>query len=160
MLLCLNFLALALMRNGLGMAMVCMVNNTALQEHKNRSSSKILDDTDCPMKKASKTGYDVRMRYSAHFPNIQYESFHDFQGEFLWDNTQQGMLFAAIYWGSITSLPAGWLSDRYSPRHLLLFSVILNVICSFLTPVAAMYGGYIPMFIVRVFMGTGQVSSH
>lgn len=79
-----------------------------------------------------------------------------FQGQFVWSTSQQGMLFAALYWGSLTSFPAGYLADRYSAKLVLLLALVFNVVGSAMTPVAATYGGYPAMFIVRYVMGTGQ----
>ncbi len=68
------------------------------------------------------------------------------------------MIFAAIFWGGlISSVPAGWLADRYGPKNMILFSVLSNIVGSLLTPVAVTRGGHVALFVVRFIMGVGQV---
>lgn len=50
------------MRNGLSMAMVCMVNNTAIKEAHANNTSRWLNETSddsCPVLESAKVGYEV-----------------------------------------------------------------------------------------------------
>ncbi len=76
----------------------------------------------------------------------------------MWTSENQALLFASMFWGGLLStIPAGWLADRYGPKNLCLGSVMVNVIGTMITPFVAEHAGYLGLFAVRFVMGFGQV---
>lgn len=69
-------------------------------------------------------------------------------------------MFSAFFIGGlITTLPAGWLADRYDPKTLVTVSITLSTLGCFLSPITAQTGGYIGLVVLRFIMGLfGQVS--
>lgn len=85
-----------------------------------------------------------------------YEVCYFFKGDLIWTSADQGMLFAAMYWGGIVAtLPSGWFINRYGSKRTITFSLIITLICTVTTPVAALYGGVWATFFARFFMGFG-----
>jgi len=74
-------------------------------------------------------------------------------GEFEWDKSQQANLIAAYAWGAIwTSIPGGWLSDKYGGKFVFLSALLLNVVSTAMSPWAA-YRGEAWIFAARFFNG-------
>lgn len=47
------------------------------------------------------------------------------QGQFIWTPKQQSQLFASIMWGGmLTCWFAGWFSDKYGGKRVLLWSTV------------------------------------
>lgn len=58
--------------------------------------------------------------------------------EFNWSSTEQGNVLGAFYIGYIvTHLPGGYLADKYGPKRVLGYGVLMAALCSILTPVTA-----------------------
>lgn len=78
------------------------------------------------------------------------------QGDIVWTSAEQGILFSAIFWGgSLVSLPGGWLINRYGSKRIVTICLMITILCTLTTPVAALDGGLIPTFFVRFFLGFG-----
>jgi len=59
-------------------------------------------------------------------------------GPFLWDENQQGLILSSYYWGYLISqFPGGRISEIFSAKWAMLAAVLLNIIGTLLTPVAA-----------------------
>lgn len=59
-------------------------------------------------------------------------------GPFVWSRPLQGLIKSSYFWGYLVSLiPAGRMSELLSAKWVMLVSVLLNVIASVLSPVAA-----------------------
>ena len=66
-------------------------------------------------------------------------------------------MFSSIFYGSlITILPAGYLADTRSPKTLATIAVLIYIVGTALTPLIAVHGGWVPLFICRIFMGLGD----
>ncbi|XP_076437789.1 sialin-like [Babylonia areolata] len=77
-------------------------------------------------------------------------------GEFNWDETTQGLILGAFFYGYIfTQLPGGWLAERVGGKKLFGFGCLSTAVLTLVTPVAARAG--IPYFVaVRVLEGLGE----
>ncbi|XP_034473847.1 sialin-like [Drosophila innubila] len=56
-------------------------------------------------------------------------------GPFDWSEPLQGMLLGCYFWGYLVSqIPLAYLAENYSAKWVFFFSVVLNVVCTILTP--------------------------
>ncbi|EFN84324.1 Putative inorganic phosphate cotransporter [Harpegnathos saltator] len=59
-------------------------------------------------------------------------------GPFVWDESLQGLILSAYFWGYMVSLlPGGRMAELWSARWVMNGSVLLNLAASLLTPIAA-----------------------
>ncbi|KAG7198816.1 hypothetical protein KM043_001788 [Ampulex compressa] len=121
------------MRTNMSVAIVAMVNHTAITEKKdvvvNECGILIGNDS------ATSTNTD---------------------GEFAWDSTEQGYLLSSFFYGYvITQIPFGILAKRYGSKHFLGIGMLINSIFGLLVPVSA-YWGYYWLMIVRFIQGLGE----
>ncbi|XP_014663123.1 PREDICTED: sialin-like [Priapulus caudatus] len=92
----LMFMSLYMMRTNISVAIVCMVNHTALEEQglEENSSDVIL---------APECGRNITVEQQ--------------DGEFLWDKTTQSLVLSSFFWGYIvTQIPGGIMAKRLGPR--------------------------------------------
>lgn len=76
-----------------------------------------------------------------------------YAGVFDWDKGEQANLLAAQAWGGIlSSIPAGWLSDKYGGKYVFLAALVVNTISTALSPWAA-FQGQAWLFAARMFTG-------
>lgn len=81
------------------------------------------------------------------------------QGEFNWNENQQGIILAAFFYGYVTTqIPGGMLAQRFGGKRLLLFGIFWTAVLTILTPVVTHYGGFIAIVLTRVLEGIGEVS--
>ena len=81
------------------------------------------------------------------------------KGEFDWSAQEQGFLLGAFFYGFIiTLIPGGYLSERFGPKWVLFWSIFGGVLCTFLSPVTARYGGFTGFMILKIIQGLLQVS--
>uniref|UniRef100_A0AC35EVQ1 Major facilitator superfamily (MFS) profile domain-containing protein n=1 Tax=Panagrolaimus sp. PS1159 TaxID=55785 RepID=A0AC35EVQ1_9BILA len=81
---------------------------------------------------------------------------NDYGGTLIWDSKIQGYLFSSIFYGSLlTIIPGGYLADTQSPKMLTTIAGIIYITITFVTPVIAVEGGWLPLFFARVIMGAG-----
>ncbi|TKR72320.1 hypothetical protein L596_019789 [Steinernema carpocapsae] len=110
----------AILRNNLGVTIVCMVNATAI-ERKAPAKSLLLADSkteECPASTA----------------NQSLEQF-GYNGELLWDPSLQGIMFSASTFGSVvTLLPSGMLADRLAPKYMIFWPLLFMAVVSYLSP--------------------------
>uniref|UniRef100_A0A8C6L641 Sialin n=1 Tax=Nothobranchius furzeri TaxID=105023 RepID=A0A8C6L641_NOTFU len=73
-----------------------------------------------------------------------------------WNTKTQGWILGSFFYGYIlTQIPGGYLAGRFGPKWLMGFGILLTVIFTLLTPVAADLGsGY--LIAVRVMEGIGE----
>ncbi|XP_014261738.1 sialin-like [Cimex lectularius] len=77
-------------------------------------------------------------------------------GNYDWDETTQGLILSAFYYGYlITHIPGGLLAERFGGKHTMGFGILSTAIFSLLTPFVADYGA-IPMITLRFLMGLGE----
>lgn len=112
----------------MSVAIVCMVNNTALST--TNSSEK------CGNTSASSQSSD---------------------GEFVWDRTAQGYILGSFFYGyAITQIPGGWLAQRFGGKRIFGGFMLMTAIATLLTPVGAEASVYV-LIILRFIKGLGEV---
>ncbi|XP_049779397.1 sialin-like [Schistocerca cancellata] len=131
-LLVLNLVGLAISyatRVNLSMAIVDMVNNTALREI---YSSEV--DTE--------------------LENLGIADWADRKdGHFIWDRQQQGELLAAYYYGYAAGhIPGGVMADRFGGKIVFGLGIFISSILTILTPASA-WAGYYVLFANRIGQG-------
>lgn len=78
-------------------------------------------------------------------------------GEFDWDETTQGYILGAFFYGYIvTQVPGGWLASKFGGKNLFGYGVLCTSVLTLITPVAARYSVYL-LIAVRVLEGLGEV---
>merc|ERR1719167_1459455 len=128
----LGFANVYAMRVNLSVAIVAMVNNTAIA-----SNSSIIDNSTCPVSANSTEGPPP-------------------DGPFAWGAKEQGWILGAFFFGYVvTQLPGGRLAERYGGKRLYGGGILITSIFTLLTPLAATIS--LPLFvIVRVIEGFGE----
>lgn len=133
----LGFLGLANvygMRVNLNVALVAMVNHTAVQETTLPS--------DCP--------------HSSALRNSSRRSSNKQDGPFIWDPVLQGIVLGSFFYGYIlTPIPGGRLSETFGAKWLFGIGTLLTGLLSLLIPAAA-YAGEGYLIAVRVLQGIGE----
>ncbi|XP_047109615.1 uncharacterized transporter slc-17.2-like [Schistocerca piceifrons] len=134
-------------RVNISVAIVDMVNETALEERALRSSDAFhfgaavssRDDPDvCPGKLVLKNQAGGR------------------NGEFAWDKQKQGEILAAFYYGYAAGhIPGGLLADRFGGRIVFGIGIFLSSLLTVLTPISAWTDAYL-LFANRVGQGFTQ----
>jgi MFS family permease len=77
-----------------------------------------------------------------------------------WSSTEKGTILSAFFWGyMVMQIPAGILASRYGPSYLLAGSIFTCGVLTALTPLAAIYGGWISVEVTRILQGLLQVFS-
>ncbi|XP_063696887.1 putative inorganic phosphate cotransporter isoform X2 [Culicoides brevitarsis] len=121
------------MRTNMSVAIVAMVNHTALE-----SEAELVDD-ECP--------------------NTDYGNTTEKQqdGEFVWTATMQAYVLSSFFYGYVlTQIPFGLLAKRYGALHFLGWGMFINSAFAFLVPVAAREGGLFWLCVVRFIQGLGE----
>ncbi|CAG2193627.1 SLC17A5 [Mytilus edulis] len=125
----------------INVAIVCMVNRTAIYTFEN-STVNPNEDSNC-----------YRQKYnSSDMSTIP-------GGELNWDPEIQGYVLGGFYWGYlITQMPAGWVATRYGGKMVTGWSMFISMIFTLLTPFAARTS-FIFAIVVRIVIGmcTGAV---
>lgn len=82
---------------------------------------------------------------------------HKFSGEFVWDESTQGLILSAFFWGYVVmQLPGGLLAEKFGGKYTLECGMLTSTICTLATPVIARAGGAIGLTILRFILGLGQ----
>ncbi|XP_012262476.2 putative inorganic phosphate cotransporter [Athalia rosae] len=78
-------------------------------------------------------------------------------GEFDWDETVQGVILSAFYWGYVvTHVPGGYLSERFGGKYVLALGIFSTAIFTLLTPIVITWGGSTALVVLRILMGLGE----
>lgn len=86
-----------------------------------------------------------------------FKSFFSQAGVYNWDSETQGWILGSFFYGYIlTQIPGGYLAGRFGPKWLLGFGILVTVVFTLLTPVAAELGASY-LIAVRVMEGIGEV---
>ncbi|XP_049778460.1 sialin-like [Schistocerca cancellata] len=139
-LLCLLGLGISLaMRVNLSVAIVDMVNETAVRERDSNGSALVFFDPDaCPGELAVR-GPGGRK-----------------DGDFAWDKQKQGEILAAYYYGYVIGhFPGGMLADHFGGKIVFAVGIFVSSVLSILTPASAWAGDYV-LFANRLIQGTVQ----
>lgn len=79
--------------------------------------------------------------------------------ELPWDLEVRGRVLSAFFWGYLViQLPAGQLGQLFSVKQLFLLANVSCAVLALLTPLAASYGGWFLVCVIRVLQGLSQVS--
>ncbi|CAL2045695.1 hypothetical protein CAEBREN_14222 [Caenorhabditis brenneri] len=135
-----------LMRSNLNMAVVCMLNSTALTDGKPIISSLNTSSVDrsspsCPLLKFG----DVK--------SVEHK------GTIFWTSHDRAIIFASFYAGGLAATLASEVLNRYiGATKSVLYGGIANVVGTFLTPFVASQTnfGTLPIILLRFVMGFGQ----
>ena len=73
-----------------------------------------------------------------------------YDGTLEWSPLQQSQLFSSLFYGSLVTIGmAGWMADRYSPKRLLLFSIVSYSLMQIASPVVALHSNYYVYWAMR-----------
>ncbi|CAI5452256.1 unnamed protein product [Caenorhabditis angaria] len=132
-----------LMRSNLNMAIVCMLNSTALSEGKQVYSNNLTSPS-CPLLTFGELGNSTTKEY---------------KGTIFWTSQERAVIFTSFYVGGFFATIFSEHLNRYvGASKTVLYGGIANVIGTFLTPTVAVWTdfGTLPIIIVRFIMGFGQ----
>ncbi|XP_023161684.2 putative inorganic phosphate cotransporter isoform X1 [Drosophila hydei] len=119
------------MRTNMSVAIVAMVNHTAIQK-----GEEVLDD-ECGDRE------------------LEVDNGED--GEFVWSSSLQGYILSSFFYGYvITQIPFGILAKKYGAMRFLGWGMLINSVFAFLVPVAAREGGVYGLCAVRFIQGLGE----
>lgn len=138
-----------MLKINLGIAIVCMVNHTAVNN---------MFDLE-PVKESE----SIELFFNENSVNesqpdavtclFQESSGQKMEGEFVWSKSLQGFILASYFYGYIiTQVPGGWLSSKYGAKNVI---VVSNIIASVLTITAPYFArwNYIALSVCRFFIG-------
>lgn len=76
-------------------------------------------------------------------------------GPFTWSEPLQGMILSCYFWGYFVSqVPGGRIAEVFSAKWVMFFSVLINIVCTLLTPVMAQ-ASHIAVIAMRIGEGIG-----
>lgn len=129
----LGFANVYAMRVNLSVAVVAMVNHTAIP------SMNTNDTTDvCPLPPFSNTTVPAK------------------DGDFEWDEATQGIVLGSFFYGYVlTQVPGGRLAEMFGSKYIYGYGVLITAIFTLLTPIAA-YWSLPALVIVRILEGMGE----
>ncbi|KAK0055306.1 sialin-like isoform X2 [Biomphalaria pfeifferi] len=142
---CLGFINLYALRVNMSVAMVCMINQTALALMKEDHSANVTKVNARP------TTCDGTERSSNSSGSPLQED-----GEFAWPKEVQGLILGSFFWGYLTTqVFGGWISQRFGGKHVFGWSMFVCAVVTLLMPVAARWS-YIALIVTRIIAGTCQ----
>lgn len=123
-------------KTNISIALVCMVNHSAIELHQKSINTHPLLSSDQYCRKANKTISPVVI--PALHRNLSSSCLSSQGGPFLWSKNIQGVLLAAYFGGYIvTQIPAGYLAARFGARVLFAGAVLTSSLTTLLMPLAA-----------------------
>ncbi|XP_064480100.1 sialin-like [Ornithodoros turicata] len=136
LLFCALFLTYA-MRVNLNVAIIAMVNNTAIAQN---GTSQL--ETGCPAD------------HNATSSNRTY--IFELDGEFVWDEVTQGYVLDAFFYGyTITQLPGGWLAENVNNKLLFGIAMLLTSLLTIATAPVVRWSVY-AFYALRALEGLAQ----
>lgn len=164
-----------LMRSNINMAMVCMVNRTALAIIANGETG--MNDSD--LLTPPITSPFVESANNTEGFVLDMPSFNDtsttldgecgssksakkriddaYEGDLVISKSDQALIFTSFYAGGLAIvMPGSYLCDWFGARSLVLVGAMINVIGTFATPVVARTMGSMALAALRFVMGCGQ----
>uniref|UniRef100_A0A7E4UV14 MFS domain-containing protein n=2 Tax=Panagrellus redivivus TaxID=6233 RepID=A0A7E4UV14_PANRE len=138
-------------RSHIGVAMVCMVNATAVNmvTSLERSDANLTElgpafDETCPNRFVHEDGNGTVEMVDAR---------SDYRGTFIWMTDQQSLLFSAGFYGNFLIMWAsGYLADRFGPKEMTFLSILGVSIAAIASPMIAELS-YVGFVAVRVVFG-------
>lgn len=81
-------------------------------------------------------------------------------GEFVWSRQFQGYVLSSYFYGYlVTQILGGFLSGKYGAKYVLGTGMIIMVVMTLLTPVAARISAYL-LIVLRIALGAAGVRLH
>nr|CAG4648619.1 EOG090X04X8 [Polyphemus pediculus] len=131
----------------LSVAIVAMINNTAL-------TLNAADDDHHGNHHGSNETNTVT-EFACLAPDTGNKTISIQDGPFAWPEPVQGLVLGSYFWGYIfTQIPGGRIAEMFSAKWVVWGAVIINVVFTLFTPVAA-YTSYIAVLVVRFVEGLG-----
>ncbi|KAJ1524730.1 hypothetical protein ONE63_009613 [Megalurothrips usitatus] len=123
------------MRTNMSVAIVAMVNQTALPREE-------LVVEECP---------------GTHSNNTQVGHIDPTEdGEFIWETATQSFILSAFFYGYVlTQIPFGIMAKKYGAKYFLGVGMLVNSVFGLLVPEAARWG-LAPLIVVRFVQGLGE----
>lgn len=132
-----GFAVVYAMRVNLSVAIVAMVNQTAIPSKDGHNNSDIVDDT-CPGDTAKNT--------TSNLPG----------GDFVWDEATQGLVLGSFFYGYVlTQIPGGRMAELIGGKLIYGYGVLITAIFTILTPICA-YWDLPSLILVRILEGMGE----
>uniref|UniRef100_A0A914WA44 Major facilitator superfamily (MFS) profile domain-containing protein n=1 Tax=Plectus sambesii TaxID=2011161 RepID=A0A914WA44_9BILA len=148
LLLCLAYISVTVARTSMSVAMVCMVNSTALAEMDVENSEWLYVN--------NRTNHSVEEQAVPPGCSLPDSVRSEYEGEFVWAPSDQSWIFAAVFWGStLTTFATGFLADRYGPKNLYAISAVAVIIGTAFTPLAAHSNVWL-VVLARLLIGLGS----
>ncbi|XP_023166495.2 putative inorganic phosphate cotransporter [Drosophila hydei] len=137
----LGFAVVYAMRVNLSVAIVAMVNQTAIPH----SNSSVLDNDTCPLPPAPRPNGSFWQSVSTPA-----------EGEFVWDEATQGLVLGSFFYGYVlTQVPGGRMAELVGGKRIYGYGVLITAIFTLLTPLAAHWD--LPLLVlVRILEGMGE----
>ncbi|XP_076044239.1 sialin-like [Oratosquilla oratoria] len=148
-----GFMIIYGLRSNLSVAIIAMVNHTAVAElsYGDRETTQVVLNPDNTTSSISSPSSKATVMHCG--AELKEEDLMD--GPFVWDETMQGLVLAAYFYGYIVSqIPGGWVAERYSAKHLFGVGVLINSLLALLSPVAAK-ASPAGLVVMRIGMGIG-----
>ncbi|XP_011501855.1 PREDICTED: putative inorganic phosphate cotransporter isoform X2 [Ceratosolen solmsi marchali] len=131
------------MRTNMSVAIVAMVNHTAIMN--NDETEPITNECAVTESNANASWHELE--------NLKHSSS---DGEFVWDSTLQGYLLSSFFYGYVlTQIPFGILAKRYGSKYFLGIGMLINSVFGLLVPISAQWG-YYWLMLVRFIQGLGE----
>ncbi|XP_021931680.1 putative inorganic phosphate cotransporter isoform X3 [Zootermopsis nevadensis] len=131
-----------IMRTNMSVAIVAMVNHTALPR-----DDTVLDD-ECDSDNSSNSWVAEMSKHSS-------EKSSD-TGTFVWDAKLQGYILSSFFYGYVlTQIPFGIMAKKYGAKYFLGVGMLINSLFGLLVPVGA-NGGIAWLIVVRFIQGLGE----
>lgn len=88
------------------------------------------------------------------------EKFQEQQGEFFWNEKEQGVILGSFFWGYVcTQALGGWISQKIGGKWPFGIGLLITGLFAIVTPAAARLGGMQAVIIVRIVQGLAGVNT-
>ncbi|XP_025085593.1 sialin-like isoform X1 [Pomacea canaliculata] len=130
----LGFVNLYALRVNLSVAMVCMLNHTALSlQHRSLLNTHTNSSLPAPGQATACDGDSLVVN-----GNGTSDAGNSKEGEFVWPREIQGLILGSFFWGYlVTQVPGGWLSARLGGKRVFGYFMCACAVVTLLMPVAA-----------------------
>ncbi|CAG5123820.1 unnamed protein product [Candidula unifasciata] len=130
----LGFINVYAVRVNLSVAIVCMVNHTAIQKQSDNMTNIVASECE------------------ASSNNTSVDS-NELGGYLEWDKTIQGTILGSFFWGYLVGqVPAGWIATRFGGKWVFAITMLIASVATVLTPVLADVH-YASLIAIRVILG-------
>lgn len=149
---CVGFMIVYGLKVNLSVAIIAMVNHTAVAEMSSHHHDDHHDDhhDNMTLVVADDMGENVTLD-DCGVKIGGGKAMED--GPFAWDENIQGLILASYFYGYFfTQVPGGWVAEKFSAKHVFGVGALINAICALISPIAAK-GSYVWLVVIRIIMG-------